>query len=936
MRMKTDGLHSPLSSRLEDESNIIIGGTNMNMHRMYSRMRQPSDVLKIVFTVCTLILLSCEGAMSEVSVNHLQCEYLDNPLGIDTLQPRFNWRMSDTKRTCGQRQTAYRILVSSSLSDLERSKGNEWDTGELNSNQSVNVTYKGMRLKSGMNYFWKVKIWDMHGNPTKWSSPARFSIGLLSKSDWKAHWIGMENATDLDWIWFRKSFKLKTIPKTVFAYVGSVGFHELYVNGKKVGDQVLTPSVSDLQKRALYLTYDITKYLRKGDNAIGIWLAPGWSIFQDFNPFVQFHFDKSPLCICQVNVLDRGNQKVLFASDTTWKCHLSNGRHIGKWQNSDYGGDYVDARTYIPNWSKPGLNEDGWNSAEEYPLSLELAPDNVQPNRICNTIHAQSVSPDGPGKYRVVMQKLYTGWIHVRFHGNEGDKVTFLVSSLPNKECEYNQKDEYVIGTTGEGVFQNRFTYHECQYITIEGLHYEPQLKDITGYQISNDRKRVGFFDCSDKLLKKIYDITLYNYMNLSTGGMTVDCPHRERLGYGGDGHTSMEAALMNYDTDAFFTKWARDWRDIQKPDGSVAHTAPQMGGGGGPAWSGFIITMPWETYMTYGDTRILSETYPFMKRLLDYFGENSDPDGLLHPLPGGYWFFLGDWLTPHGSELSDSQGALLFNNCYYLYVTRIMSKIAKILGHSADTHKFNSLADRLKVAINKRFYNPEKKCYLNDLEDSEILPLISDAVPKKRIQDIVSLFKHELIDVKDKHLDTGLHGTYFMTKYLTEHGYNKLVYDYASQTTYPSYGYLINQGYTTWPEEWQGADSRMHGCFNGIGAWFQKGLAGIRPDPKHPGFQHFLISPAIVGDLKWVKAEYVSPYGKILSEWSISRGKKRFHVLVPPNSDATLRLPAKRVKDVLVDGNPVSRAHGVQFLKSDGGYTALCIQSGEYDFTVE
>jgi len=906
------------------------------MHRRDRLMPNGSGVFKIIFAVCGLILLSCEGAMSEVSVNHLKCEFLNNPLGIDTLQPRFSWRMTDTARTRGQRQTAYRILVSVSLHSLEQGKGDVWDSGKVNTDKSVNVVYPGRSFKPGMNYFWKVRIWDMHGRPTNWSSPSRFSIGLLNPSDWKAHWMGMENATDLDWIWFRKSFTLKTIPNCVFAYVGSVGFHELYVNGRKVGDQVLTPSVSDLQKRALYLTYDITKYLRKGDNVIGVWLAPGWSIFKDFNPFVEFHFEKSPLCICQVNVLNRSRQKVLLASDNTWKCHLSNGRHIGRWQNSDFGGDYVDARAYIPGWSKPGLDETGWGNASEYPLSLMLSPDNVQPNRICDVIHAQSVTQEGPDKYRVVMKKLYTGWIHVRFHGNEGDKVTFLVSSLPNKECEYDQKDEYVIGPTGKGVFCNRFTYHECQYVTIEGLHYKPQLNDITGYRISNDRKRVGYFDCSDKLLKKIYDITLYNYVNLSAGGITVDCPHRERLGYGGDGHTSMETALMNYDTDAFFTKWARDWRDIQKPDGSVAHTAPQMGGGGGPAWSGFIITMPWETYMTYGDTRILSETYPFMKRLLDYFGENSDSDGLMHPLPGGYWFFLGDWLTPHGSELSDSQSALLFNNCYYLYVTRIMAKIAKLLKHPGDVKKYDALAERLKTAINERFYDPEKGCYLDDLEDSEIMPLISGAVPKKRFPEIISLFEHELIDVKDKHLDTGLHGTYFMTKYLTEHGYNNLVYDYASQTTYPSYGYLIKQGYTTWPEEWQGADSRMHGCYNGIGAWFQKGLAGIRPDPDHPGFQHFLISPALTGNLKWVRAEFISPYGRIISDWSISKGKKRFHVCVPPNSTATLRLPAASTRAITVDGKSLSHSDGVKFLRADAGYVALYLQSGDYVFIVK
>ena len=206
---------------------------------------------------------------------------------------------------------------------------------------------------------------------------------------------------------------------------------------------------------------------------------------------------------------------------------------------------------------------------------------------------------------------------------------------------------------------------------------------DIVGYRLFSSIERHGQFACASSLLTKIYDVTVTNYQGLTTGGMTVDCPHRERRGYGGDGHTSYEFALANYGTGAYFTKWARDFADVQTPDGNVPHTAPTVSGGGGPAWSGFVVTLPWQMYRTYGDTNLLRTMYPTMKRLLAFYtGHTSAEDGLLHPWTSSMWDFLGDWITPHGSE-SDPASAenLLFNNCYLSYITKLVAEIAKVLG---------------------------------------------------------------------------------------------------------------------------------------------------------------------------------------------------------------------------------------------------------------
>ncbi|MBI5835430.1 MAG: hypothetical protein HZB16_24265, partial [Armatimonadetes bacterium] len=481
--------------------------------------------------------------------------------------------------------------------------------------------------------------------------------------------------------------------------------------------------------------------------------------------------------------------------------------------------------------------------------------------------------------------------------------------------------------------FRNRFSYHEIGFVTVEGLSQPPALGDVVGYQVTNSRRRVGGFDCSDRLLRRIYDVTAYTYDNLSTGGMTVDCPHRERLGYGGDGHTSLETAVDSFWSAPFLAKWAQDWCDMQGQSGRIYHTAPTMGGGGGPAWSGFILTMPWEVYQTYGDRRIIERTYPYARRWLDFMEANVGPDGLVKQLPGGYWLYLGDWVTPHGSEGSDKPEAALFNNCYYAYVTRIAEREARLLGHQADAELLAARYERLRAGINKRFLDASAGIYLDTRQTHLVMPLVAGVVPPAYEEKVRANLEHEIVVGQRGHVDTGLHGTYFMTRYLTEIGRSDLVHTYATQTTPPSYGALLAAGYTTWPEEWGGSPSRLHGCLNGIGGWFQRGLGGIRADESTPGYQRFVIRPALVGDLTWVKAHHESPYGRIECAWRRADGELTLEVTVPPNSWATLYLPTSDRARVTEGGRPVRGAAGVTYLREDDGAAVYQLAAGRYRF---
>jgi alpha-L-rhamnosidase len=773
----------------------------------------------------------------------------------------------------------------------------------------------------------------------------------------------MASAAPTDCPWLRRSWELSEEDAqivgmglaSVFAYVGSVGYHELYINGAPASDHVLSPDVTDLAKRVRFRTYNISAHVVAGPNAVGLWLGPGWSLFRGVNPVMDFNLTKQPLVIAQLHLVraNASTPDTILSTDSSWRAHTSTTSHLGKWTSGDFGGDLVDERLSIPDWAAATYDDHLWEQARVYalPAPRALTADTVEPTRRRSTVGAQSIKRAGPSAWLVTMEELFTGWLELNVSGRVGTSVDIEISTNAGTRVEYNMRDRIIIGPAGKGTFCNRFSYHEIHYVTISGLATAPSLNDIRGYRVGTDRKREGTFDCSVPLLKQIYDTTANNYEGLTTGGMTVDCPHRERLGYGGDGHTSMEFALTNYPSNAFFSKWAQDWGDIQEPNGYIAHTAPTIDGGGGPAWSGYVIAMPWQVYQTYNDTDILAAAYPHMLRLLDFFESKRTASGLVENW-GGDWTFLGDWLTPHGSEESSSIEAVLFNNCYITYCTRIASQVARVLGDAATATTLAARLPAQAAAVTAKFFNTSTGVFLDSLQTHLVLPLISGIVDGEHLELVESALRAEIVHTKDCHLDTGLHGTYFMTKYLLENAQNDLVLAYARQTTFPSYGHFLATGYTTWPEQWDGAPSRMHGCFNGIGAWFQKGLLGVRPDPAFPGMQLLIVRPAaeaIANGVAWANGSVTAGLGTFIISWAASTTMPAAHAFfqlnltLPSNTVATLYLPTADWSAVKEGGRPASIVPGVKLLRLEPwaapgrqavGPLAAVLQVGSGTFT--
>jgi alpha-L-rhamnosidase len=821
---------------------------------------------------------------------------LTDPLGIDVEKPRFSWKQRPQEQVRGQHQTAYRLLVASSKELLHEGRADLWDSGGVASSQSVLVPYDGEPLLSGEAYYWKVRTWDKDNKPSAWSAPARFSMGLLNTADWQGSWIAHPDAAAESHIWFRKNLSLDSgVPlSSGFIHVASMGYHELYVNGDKVDDRVLAPSLTRLDKRVQYVTYDIADMLTAGENTVAVWYGPGWSRYRFFKEACQ------QILKVQFNGRLSDGRKLEFASDSSWRCQVSSSQNIGPIKYSNNGGELIDARRHLPNWNQLGFDDSAWPLAREVEASVALSPQMSEPSRIIEMLPAREIKADPEVKsYRVDMGKNFTGWIELKLHGQSaGDRITIKVSNQPDTEVDFHQVSHYICVGAASETYRNRFNYIAGRWITIEGLKHKPELIDITGHAISTDMERVGHFTSSNELFNKIYETDLWTYLANTTEGFTADCPHRERMGYGEVGFaTAWGIGLPNYRSGAFCSKIVRDWTDMQRDDGWLHHTVPQINQHyGGPLWSSSGLNIAWEAYQTYGDTRILESAYSTSRRWLEFLQSHVEA-GLLRPYAGHWGRFLGEWANPDHQRNAQPREFLYFNNCIYALNLTAFINIAEILGNEADIAEYRSRFEALKLRIHQEFFDPERNIYVAGRREGRqvdlALALMLELPPEHLRPAILANFEKEITETR-AYLDMGSSGLPILLKFITEeYQREEIVATHLNKTTQPSYGYFLKRGETTWPEYWSvDVPSRIHTCYTGIASYFMKSLAGIRPDPEHPGFQSFLIEPTIINSLDFAEGETQSVYGRISSRWELSDSGLELTVTIPPNSQAMVSMP--------------------------------------------
>ncbi len=910
------------------------------MHNLIKTIITSLKILIAGFILATANIVSCHSqGYSNVAIYETLLNHQTNPIGIDTEKPDFSWKLKSESRK--RYQEAYQIIVWS-----ENTTDTCWNSGKVISDNNILGKYAGKPLKPFNSYKWKVRIWDNVKKISSWSEDHHFSTGLLREDDWKAEWISSPDSVYSPV--FIKDFSLDKIPDLANVFVNCQGYFELYINGKKVGNDVLSPAVSDFRFENYYLTYNIKDYLKIGENVIGLWTGRGWYSFE--LPGV---IHKSPVFRLQAH-LSSNQCSTVIVSDTTWMTFNSNISQIGSWRWNKMGGELIDSRSSMRDWEIEKIKKIK-KMAIRIPKPQAITKSQIcRPNIISDTISVKNISQIDKDVWLIDFGKNFTGWMKMKIKNqNPGDTIDFIYSDfcnkIPERKSKYkwdfgnkyiDQRDAYICSSSDSGIFCPKFNFHAFRYAIIQGLKYRPQVSDISGYMIESDLAETGSFSSSDKDLNAINELNRFTFRCLDIGGYYVDCPHRERLGYG-DGQVAVETGIYNFDLGNYYKKWALNWISAQKADGEIPNTAPSpYGAGGGPGWGGTGVVLPWKIFKYYGDTTFLSSSYNSMVRYVDFL-ETKSKDGVLMHYGNEKWGFIGDWVPPgKGMDSENKVGKTekeVFNNCYKIYLYNILAECAEVLQKPIDSHRYKKQSETLQNKIHEIYFDKEKGIYANGEQSYLSFPLLMNVPAKEERNRVFTNLENDIKFTNNGHLNTGMLGTYFMLQYLTKIGRSDLIYLMMKQKTHPGWGYMISQGANTCWEQWNGYWSNIHSCFTSGGGWFYTGVAGILQVEKSVAFKHLLIAPQLTDVIKEQNTKFNSPYGKVIVSWTHKENSfLQIEVEIPVNTKADVILPVSTNQIVYESGNKISENKDIKILSKQADHLRIFVVSGKYNFEIK
>ena len=899
-------------------------------------MRTKTDLF---FLFSIFFLLSCRLIAADTVVNQ-RCEYLYNPIGIDAQHPRLTWSMNDNRREAGQ--SAYQIIVGTDSSKVAAGTGEIWTTGKVASARML-TEYKGLPLHPFTRYFWNVTAWDEKGNGSSSGRTSSFETGMMEMNNWKGDWITDNRDIQLKQApIFRKAFQVKREIRSARAYIATGGLYELYLNGEKVGDHRLDPMYTRFDRRTLYVTHDLTKMFRNGENAVGVILGNGWYNHQST---AVWYFDQAPwrarprFCLDIRITYTDGSQEIV-SSGISWKTSLSSVIF-----NSIYTGEHIDGRLIQERWNMPGFDDSKWeNSIPVNAPSQHIVAQSLQPIRDVEEISAKKMIKLSTMHYIFDLGRNIAGVSQLKVHGTSGtvirlkhgerlgsdgmvDQSNIDVHYRPTDQLDPFGTDIYTLRGVGEELFKPSFNYKGFQYVEVTSDQpVELTRESLTGYFMHSDVPVAGHISSSDTILNKIWKAATSSYLS-NLFGYPTDCPQREKNGWTGDAHTAVEIGLYNFDGITIYEKWLADHRDEQQPNGVLPNIIPTSGWGytwaNGPDWTSTIAIIPWNIYLFYGDSKLLADCYENICRYVDHLTEVS-PSGLTD-------WGLGDWI-PVKSVASKE----LTSSIFYYTDALILAKTSRLLGKDANYEKYSALASGIKNAINLKFLNRETGIYASGFQTELSAPLHWGIVPDElRSKVAENLAKRVIAD--GKHIDVGLLGTKTILNALSANGFSDLAYEVALQKTFPSWGWWIVNGATTLYENWpivsKSDISLNHIMFGEIGAWFYKSLGGIYPDEQQPGFKNIILKPDFVKGLNSFEASHTGPYGEIFSSWKRSGSKIEYKVTVPPNSTAELWLKGNKIME---NGKELSEKSLVKLVKTGNGLNSIQLKSGSYLFVIK
>ncbi len=898
-------------------------------------------------------------ASAQVTVKNLRCEMLVNPLGIDASQPRFSWQLESTQRNVVQ--TSYQIIVSSSEQKLKAGNGDLWRSEMVNNSKSLLINYGGKALQPATKYFWKVKVITNRGEATC-NENAFFSTGLLDTGNWKAKWIGYDKASAWDSItqwsrlsarYLRKEFQNTSAVKRATVYISGLGMYELYINGKRIGNQVLAPNPTDYRKSFFYNTHDVTTEIKKGTNAIATILGNGRFFTMRQNYKMQKHNTFGyPKLLLQLEIEYVDGSKKTVVSDESWKLNVDGPIRT----NNEYDGEEYDATKEFPGWDRAGFNDGKWLQPElvAAPAGKMIAQFSA-PMKVMQTIRPASVKDIGNGKFILDMGQNFAGWIKLKnINGKRGDKITmkFAESLKANGELfianlrDAKVTDVYTFGNSplGDGGWNPSFVYHGFRYVEVTGFPGNPMINNFEGQLVYDALETTGSFQTSNATINAIYKNAWWGIAS-NYKGMPVDCPQRnERQPWLGDRVIGAQGESFMFDNATLYAKWMDDIQQSQKDEGAIPDVAPAFWNyySDDVTWPAAFITISNNLYNQFADIKPIQKNYASMRKWMWYMRDKYLVNNIMTRDK------YGDWCVPpenlqlifakDSARLTDGK---LIATAYYYKLLAYMQRFAKLTGNEADVKEYTELADKIRAAFQDKFYNPAKSNYSNNTITANLLPLYFGICPDSLRDRVFENIYHKIhVESKD-HISTGLIGTQYLFRGLTEYNHADLAFKLASNKTYPSYGYMVENGATTIWELWNGntADPNMNSqnhvmMLGDLITWFYENLAGIRTDKEAVGFKKITMKPSLPADLQFVNASYKSSYGLIKSNWKKENGILEWTISIPANTSARILIPAKALEEVTESGRPLRQAGEVQllpFLKDD--VVVVEVPSGEYQF---
>ena len=1037
---------------------------------------------------------------------HLRCEYLENPVGLDVAAPHFSWQSDSSERDWSQ--SAYEILVASNDDSLRSGKADVWDSGKVNSADSVGIAYHGPALESRKRYYWKVRVWDAAGGVSESVDAAWWETGLIHPANWKAKWVRWKNPEDdedrkgIRWIWLPGQDAMAAVPNTVATfrvtvniaekaksavlflathgnfivkvnghevdaksrwttfdrrdisddlavgsnsievtvtaprppefgsnpgakttkaalaalvkitrsngntirfptnqhwkanldktsrwqaahvvadltdkrlgdpgelpqpaaylrrtlvvsknaqrarlYVTALGSYRVFLNGTRVGADVLTPDFTDYRKRVLYQAYDVSSLLVSGNNVISALLGDGW--YGSGLTWIGRHFFPPPdrfLAQLELDYTDGSHNTVV--TDESWKAAAS-----PILRSDIYAGEFYDARLEQSDWEKPGFDDSKWKptAVAETP-SIAISSAITAPARVITTLNPKSVTPIPNGAYVFDMGQNMVGWVTLKVKGEPGTKVQLRFAEILNPDGTIytanlrnaDATDVYILKGGDEETFAPHFTFHGFRYVEVTGYPGPPTLDAINGDVVSSaSGDPVAKLTTSSDLVNRMWSIGIWgqrgNFLSIPT-----DCPQRdERLGWMGDAGVFWRTGSYNFDIASFSQKFIQDIVDAQGPQGEFTNVSPNtlpLGGGetegtsarnegmvGAPGWGDAGVIVPWTTWVQYGDKAVIEENWDAMQRWMEFI-QSRNPDFLRK---NGVGPNFADWLAPDPNTNKD-----LLATAYWALIANMMSQMAHAVGKQDDAKRYDEVVQSIRMAFQKAYIQDDGQVGTGT-QTSYVVALYTKMAPATLEPLLVDKLVKD-IETRNWHLSTGFLGTPFLLFTLANHGRSDVAYRLLLNDTYPSWGYMLSKGATTWWERWNGdsgdpaMNSFNHYAFGSVMAWVYRYASGIDTTLDSPGFKEIIVHPRLDASMTSARLEYESIYGKIVSDWKgTPAGPFVLKVTIPANTAAKVFVPAIAGAHLIENGTPLNTE------PEDGSY-AVRVGSGTYNFEVK